>query len=547
MAARPARPRGPGEAGRHPGALASSRPGRGSRSRGGGAHRARQHHRGPRRPRRPRRVLGGGLPAAAAAGRRAGPPAHPAQRVAPRPGRRGRPDPRAGDRAGQRPRVSPAGARAHLDALHRVAAEFTELAELPSLPAFLGYLRDAEERERGLEPGEVAVNPEAVQLLTGHSSKGLEWDVVAVPGMTKDQFPAKADTADSWIKDPGAVPAELRLTDREELPAAAAARPGVRRPGGGEAALERLRPGLEGLRGRRGDPPRLRRGHARPAPAALLGQPVARREDGVRPVVPAGHRAGRLRGRGGRDRAVGRGAGGRRHQPGAGGVAGRQVAGRPADLRTAARADRRRGAGGRRGAAPAGPRAGARRRRPPARAVGTRRRPAAARTRAGGQPDRRRAAALAPVGLGAGHPAPRPGRAGPTAAAADARRARTAGPSGHRLPRLAGGALRRRAAGRPRRAARLRRRVRRPGRCADRAAGGVPGQRVGRPAAGRGRGAVRDAAGAADAARPDRRGVRAPPTAATRSSTGRPARRRRAPSWPPPGCSWPPTGWAGRG
>jgi DNA helicase-2/ATP-dependent DNA helicase PcrA len=116
------------------------------------------------------------------------------------------------------PGASPAGARAHLDALHAVAAEFTELAELPSLPAFLGYLRDAEERERGLEPGEVAVNPEAVQLLTGHSAKGLEWDVVAVPGLTTDQFPAKADTSDSWIRDPGAVPADLRLTDREELP-----------------------------------------------------------------------------------------------------------------------------------------------------------------------------------------------------------------------------------------------------------------------------------------------------------------------------------------
>ena len=116
------------------------------------------------------------------------------------------------------PEASPAGARAHLDALHAVAAEFTELAELPSLPAFLGYLRDADERERGLEPGEVAVNSEAVQLLTAHSAKGLEWDVVAVPGMTKDQFPSKTDTSDSWVKDPGTVPAELRLTDREELP-----------------------------------------------------------------------------------------------------------------------------------------------------------------------------------------------------------------------------------------------------------------------------------------------------------------------------------------
>ncbi len=117
------------------------------------------------------------------------------------------------------PDVTPGGARTHLDALHEVAAQFTELAELPSLPAVLGYLSDAEVRERGLEPGEVAVNPEAVQLLTGHSAKGLEWDVVAVPGMTVDQFPARTDASDSWIRDPGAVPAELRATDRAELPA----------------------------------------------------------------------------------------------------------------------------------------------------------------------------------------------------------------------------------------------------------------------------------------------------------------------------------------
>ncbi|MGY2084996.1 ATP-dependent helicase [Blastococcus sp. SYSU DS0539] len=132
------------------------------------------------------------------------------------------------------PGVSPAGARAHLDALHGVAAEFTELAELPSLPAFLGYLRDAEERERGLEPGEVAVNPEAVQLLTGHSAKGLEWDVVAVPGMTVDQFPARSNASDSWIKDPGAVPVDLRLTDREELP-----RLKLPVPGSGDQAVVR--------------------------------------------------------------------------------------------------------------------------------------------------------------------------------------------------------------------------------------------------------------------------------------------------------------------
>jgi DNA helicase-2/ATP-dependent DNA helicase PcrA len=117
------------------------------------------------------------------------------------------------------PDASPGGARVHLDALHTVAAEFADLAELPSLPAFLGYLSDAEVRERGLEPGEVAVNPDAVQLLTGHSAKGLEWDVVAVPGLTVGQFPSSTDTSDSWINDPGAVPADLRLTDRDDLPA----------------------------------------------------------------------------------------------------------------------------------------------------------------------------------------------------------------------------------------------------------------------------------------------------------------------------------------
>jgi len=136
------------------------------------------------------------------------------------------------------PEVSPAGARAHLDALHGVAAEFVELAELPSLPAFLGYLRDAEERERGLEPGEVAVNPEAVQLLTGHSAKGLEWDVVAVPGLTEGQFPAKTDAGDSWIRDPGALPAELRTTDRGELPALTLPPPGSGDQATVRAALE---------------------------------------------------------------------------------------------------------------------------------------------------------------------------------------------------------------------------------------------------------------------------------------------------------------------
>ena len=109
-----------------------------------------------------------------------------------------------------------------------MAAEFTELAELPSLPAFLGYLRDAEERERGLEPGEVAVNPEAVQLLTGHSAKGLEWDVVAVPGMTEDQFPAEG--RHQRLLDQGPGRGARRAAAHRPRGAAPAAAAGARAP-----------------------------------------------------------------------------------------------------------------------------------------------------------------------------------------------------------------------------------------------------------------------------------------------------------------------------
>ena len=406
------------------------------------------------------------------------------------------------------PEASPAGARAHLDALHAVAAEFTELAELPSLPAFLGYLRDAEERERGLEPGEVAVNPEAVQLLTGHSSKGLEWDVVAVPGMTKDQFPSKSDTSDSWVRDPGTVPAELRLTDREELP-----RLRLPVPGSGDQAVvkqalddyvqawkdfglgEEIRIGYVAVTRARHlllcSGSWWRDGINACGPSTLLTTVREACDDGAGTVVhwaPAPD-----------DDATNPAL---EEWP---------IGSWPVDplsARTTPGADGRRRAGPGGGAAPARPGAGDRRGRPGRGAVGARRRPAAARTGAARQPDRRRAPALPPVGVGAGHAAPRPGRARPAAAPSHAGGPRAAGPPGHRVPHLAGGAVRGGEAGRPRRAAGFRRRVRRPRQRAGRSPGGVPEERVGGPAAGRGRGAVRDAAGPADPARPDRRRLR---------------------------------------
>ena len=117
-----------------------------------------------------------------------------------------------------RPGVTPARAQAHLQALHEVAEDFTRIAEVPSLSAFLSYLAAAEDEERGLESGEVETSEEAVSLLTVHAAKGLEWDLVAVPGLTKDVFPQNVSArTEHWLTDPGHLPASL-CGDRDYLP-----------------------------------------------------------------------------------------------------------------------------------------------------------------------------------------------------------------------------------------------------------------------------------------------------------------------------------------
>jgi DNA helicase-2/ATP-dependent DNA helicase PcrA len=109
-------------------------------------------------------------------------------------------------------------ARAHLDALGDVAARFAAETEGGTLSSFLSYLTAAEEEERGLAPGEVEVVDGAVQILTVHAAKGLEWDVVAVAGLCEDAFPAKPKASDHWLKGMGVLPFPLR-GDADGLPA----------------------------------------------------------------------------------------------------------------------------------------------------------------------------------------------------------------------------------------------------------------------------------------------------------------------------------------
>jgi DNA helicase-2/ATP-dependent DNA helicase PcrA len=108
-------------------------------------------------------------------------------------------------------------ARAHLDAIGDVAARFAEESEGGTLSAFLAYLTAAEEEERGLTPGDVEVVDGAVQILTVHAAKGLEWDVVAVAGLCEDAFPSRPKASDHWLKGMGVLPFPLR-GDADGLP-----------------------------------------------------------------------------------------------------------------------------------------------------------------------------------------------------------------------------------------------------------------------------------------------------------------------------------------
>ena len=122
--------------------------------------------------------------------------------------------------------------RANLDRLIDVAAEFAAGGDDVSVAAFLDYLDAAAVEERGLDrPDEpestlpelrqgADVRRDRVQLLTVHASKGLEWDVVCVPGLVDNLFPGvrPADVR-GWLTQRGSLPWPLR-GDRDGLPVA---------------------------------------------------------------------------------------------------------------------------------------------------------------------------------------------------------------------------------------------------------------------------------------------------------------------------------------
>jgi DNA helicase-2/ATP-dependent DNA helicase PcrA len=106
--------------------------------------------------------------------------------------------------------ASPAASarRDNLDLFVQAVAEFQAVDGQVTLAALLAWLEAEDAYGQGLD---VATPSEAdsVKLLTVHRAKGLEWDVVFIPGVTERKFPTDRSRS-TWLTVPFVMPGSLR-------------------------------------------------------------------------------------------------------------------------------------------------------------------------------------------------------------------------------------------------------------------------------------------------------------------------------------------------
>ncbi|MBI2693228.1 ATP-dependent helicase [Mycobacterium nebraskense] len=106
----------------------------------------------------------------------------------------------------------------HLDAFADVVAGYADRADVAgvtdrsataSVSGLLAFLEVAESVENGLPPAPLVAARDRVQVLTVHSAKGLEWQVVAVAHLSGGIFPSTASRS-TWLTDAAELPPLLR-------------------------------------------------------------------------------------------------------------------------------------------------------------------------------------------------------------------------------------------------------------------------------------------------------------------------------------------------
>ncbi len=175
------------------------------------------------------------------------------------------------------------GDLSNLDEFMDIAASYENDTSGASIPGFLSYLESAAERERGLVVEGANPAGGVVQLMTVHAAKGLEWDVVAVPGLCEGILPTSVKRDSTWVSDAARLPYGLR-GDAENLPVLylddATVPVGGEKGGGGVQA--RRRGGAAGG----GAPPGVRGVDPREAGAAGERVLVGRRAGASRKPAP---------------------------------------------------------------------------------------------------------------------------------------------------------------------------------------------------------------------------------------------------------------------